>query len=85
MAPGAQAERMIELYCFHEFRGGKRFHPEFYVFGIEEAVKVKRLKAKVPECQNGVVYSSGGGVPIAVRKELIAAGRGAACLRKVAQ
>jgi hypothetical protein len=76
---------MTELYCFHEFRGDKRFRPEFYVVGFEEAVKVKRLKTKVPERQDGGVYSSRGGVPIAVRKELIAAGRGAACLRKVGQ
>ena len=85
MAPGAPAERMIELYCFHGFRGGKRFHPEFYVFGIEEVVKVKRLKAKVPERQNGVVYGSRGGASVAIRKELAAAGRGTACLRKVVQ
>ena len=75
----------IELYCFHQFRGDKRFRPEFYVFGIEEAVKVKRLKIEVPERQDGGVYGSRGSTPGAIRKELIAAGRGTACLRKVVQ
>lgn len=63
----------------------KRFHPEFYVFGIEEAVKVKRLKIEVSERQNGGVYSSLGGVPTEIHQELLSARNGTAILRKVFQ
>jgi len=63
----------------------KRFRPGFYVFGFEEAVKVKRLKIEVPKRHYGGVYSSQGFAPIAIRKELISAGHGTANLRKVVQ
>jgi hypothetical protein len=76
---------MIEPYCFHRLRKVKRFHPEFYVFGIEEAVKVKRLKIEVPERHDGGVYRSRGGAPIAMHKELLSPGCGTAYLRKVVQ
>ena len=78
-------QQEIEPYCFHRLRKAKRFHPEFYVFGIEEAVKVKRLKIEVPERQDGGVYSSRGGVPIAIHKGLLSPGCRAANLRKVVQ
>jgi len=63
----------------------KRFRPGFYVFGFEEAVKVKRLKIEVPERHYGGVYSSRGGAPHGIRKELISAGHRTAHLRKVVQ
>jgi len=63
----------------------KRFHPEFYVFGIEEAVKVKRLKIEVPERQNGGGCGSRRGVLIAIHKGLLTTRNGTAILRKVFQ
>jgi hypothetical protein len=78
-------QREIEPYCFHRLRKAKRFHPEFYVFGIEEAVKVKGLKIEVPERQNGGVDSSRGAVPVAIHKELLSPRCGTANLRKVVQ
>ena len=77
-------ERMIDPHCFLEFRGGKRFRPGFYVFGFEEAVKVKRLKTEVREHQQGGV-SGPLGAPVSIQKEMIAALWRAASLRKVVQ
>jgi len=74
-------QREIEPHCFHEFRGDKRFRPGFYVFGFEEVVKVKRLKTEVPEHRHGGVS----GLLDAARREMFAASREAACLRKVFQ
>ena len=77
-------QQMIESHCFLEFRGGKRFCPGFYVFGFEEAVKVKRLKTEVREHQRGGV-SGPLGAPASIERKMIAALWRAASLRKVVQ
>jgi hypothetical protein len=46
---------------------------------------VKGLKIEVPERRGGEVYSSRGGVPIAIHKELLSPRCGTANLRKVVQ
>lgn len=46
---------------------------------------MKRLRIEVPERQDDGVYSSRGGVPIAIHKELLSARNGTASLRKVFQ
>jgi len=76
---------MIEPYCFHCLTRANRFRPGFYVFGIEEAVKVKRLKIEVQERHGGGRYRSRGGAPIAIHKEMLSPGCGTANLRKVVQ
>jgi hypothetical protein len=75
-------QRGIDPDCFHVFRRGKRFHRGFYVFGFEEAVKVKRYRTEVQEYRHGGV-SGPLGVPTAIRKEKVPSLRRSTHLRKV--